>query len=116
LLDELIYASGSGWTYFITNVVACLPLKTYGKDIIRVPTDEEAAACNPRLQAVIEMAVPKGLVLLGKVAKRYARNLKVERRLELVHPSFILRNGGVTSLEFKIAKRKLTQFVKELQS
>lgn len=107
LLDHIIADTGLQFTYGITNIVCCIP-KTIdemtGKVGVRPPTKDEAEACRGRLLEVIMNASPSLIVLLGKTAKKYIKLPKSLRDIpvvELVHPAYVLRNGGRNSLEYK---------------
>lgn len=102
LLDKLVNRATEvlplfyqNWTYAITNVVACYPTDEDGKT--RQPEETEAWKCSPRLIDFIELAKPKGVVLLGKVAAKLG-SLSITNPmleiLELHHPAYLLRKGG----------------------
>ena len=89
-------------SYCITNIVCCIPLTAEGA--IRQPSKEEAASCSPHLEELIELCSPKLIVLLGNEPKKYFRLDIMPTNTNLVmlrHPAYILRKGGVNSLEFK---------------
>lgn len=88
--------------YAITNVVACIPFPPES-DIVP-PSKEHITICNPRLVDFIDIAKPKLLVALGEVSKRALKPYNSRAGITLAHlyhPSYILRKGGQSSVEFK---------------
>lgn len=83
-------------TYGITNIVACFPQVDR---IIRQPTEQEVAACRPRLVEIIHLSKCKQIVTLGQIAKKYLPTVHLVGRTisALVHPAAILRNGDVST-------------------
>jgi uracil-DNA glycosylase family 4 len=77
---------------YITNIVACRPCDSPQGDN-RPPTPDEIYACNARLRDELHAAEPKAVVLLGKVAQKAALRL-LPTATCLVHPAYILRQGG----------------------
>ncbi len=86
-------------SFGITNILGCIPRNPseLGTGEIRTPHKDEAAACQPRLLEVMEMADPQLIVLLGDIAKRFfpkVINTKMPRWngkvLCLPHPARIL--------------------------
>lgn len=94
-----IYYHNAGsdiYTFGITNIIACKPTDDKGK--IRPPSKEEAAACSRRLIDTISAANPKLIILLGQVAKKYHKipaHLANVPVVELQHPAYVLRQGGI---------------------
>lgn len=78
---------------YITNIVACAPWldSTYSK--YREPTKIEAAACSPRVAALVELIQPKAIVLIGKVSKEHFKPPKGVPSISIVHPATILHSG-----------------------
>lgn len=74
----------------IVNVVACIPVADSGGT--RPPKKTEAKACQPRLDALLDIAKPRLLVTLGATAKRFVpeRGIPV---VNLTHPAAILRKS-----------------------
>lgn len=80
-----------------TNLVACRP--TTGKNKNRTPTDQEKNNCWERLVGTIQLAAPKGVMLLGKQAETFRplNTFLCQAALPhvgLYHPAYVLRNGG----------------------
>ena len=107
LLDQIISeAVPTNLPYAITNLVGCIPREmeqqpdgSYvfaGKAI--EPDDVSIERCAPRLQEFIDLANPKLLVAVGKIAGDYLRvgyrhgvNHRKLPVVEIRHPAYILR-------------------------
>lgn len=107
------------FTYFITNTVACYPDDGHGG--FRVPTLEEMESCKDRVICTINLADPRGIVLLGKTAltaysKIYTKNLKTWKGSpkHLFHPSYLARRGGTSSLDYKNTYYALADYLLSL--
>lgn len=98
--------------FAITNVIACFPSQDDDKSKFRAPSKEEIASCKPRLDEYIEIVRPQYLISLGVNAKKHPPT-GMEYSLHLDHPSFILRNGGEHSIEYKRNRHRLIKFLKE---
>jgi uracil-DNA glycosylase family 4 len=92
----------------ITNVVACLPCReTEYSPVIRPPNKQEADACRPRLERLIEIASPKIIVCLGQVATRYVNKIKKTMTMaSLLHPSAILRMENDNPRDAELAEKR----------
>lgn len=85
-------------SFAILNTVACIPFVDNDRaNDIRPPSADEQAACSAWLKAAIEIASPKRIVALGKEACKATRNMEV---YEFVHPAYVLRKGGSSSVEY----------------
>lgn len=94
-------AARDSYKFGITNILCCLPLDEKGK--IRPPTKAEAKECSPRLQATILAAKPRLIIILGGSARDYHKipeSLSHIPVVELQHPAFILRQGGIGSMTY----------------
>lgn len=101
-------------SYYITNIVACRPCdRKQGPN--REPDYNEIMACRQRLNHIIKLAKAKVVVTLGKVS---ASNVKstVNNATNLQHPAYILRRGGVASVEYRLFLRSMTEIWKEIQN
>lgn len=95
--------------YCITNVLACFPSREDDPTSFRKPKRDEAKSCSPRVKELIQLVNPKHIILLGNEARKYFNLfiLSLEDAFggfqthDLRHPSFILRNGGIGSVEYK---------------
>lgn len=98
------------YTFGITNVIACKPTDDKGK--IRPPNKEEAIACSRRLIDTIAAASPKLIILLGQVAKKYHKipaGLENVPVVEIQHPAYVLRQGGIGSYSYDSNLLKLVE-------
>jgi len=109
ILMDAIRDAGLLGRYYITNIVACRPPSN------RVPHPNEVQLCKPRLERLIEVVQPKVLFTIGGEAMRSFLHGSggvthlhgmvfitpfggVDRLVvPLIHPSYILRNGGKSS-------------------
>ena len=119
------------WNYTsaITHLISCIPTdgqpSTHFKGYVyRTPKPEEAHACSPRLQQFVQLAAPKGIVLIGVTTNRYARN-RVEDALATIfpkenwplflqidHPTHINRKGSFDSPAYRNWLSSTTSFLK----
>ncbi len=103
LLDRILAAAGFRRAQvYITNVVLCRPPGN------RVPSDEEMAACRPRLQRQLRQIDPGIVVALGgtavralvdprgRISQTRGRWHQLDGRwvLATYHPAYLLRNPG----------------------
>ena len=113
ILMDAIRDAGLLGRYYITNIIACRPPNN------RVPRPAEVWACKPRLERLIEVVQPKVLFTVGGEAMRaflhgsggvtHLHGMTfltpfggVDRLVvPLIHPSYILRNGGKSSQPYK---------------
>lgn len=87
----------SGFSYAITNTVCCRPTDAPGGKN-RAPSPEEQSNCGQRFLRFVDIAAPRGVVLLGKVAEN--RWFDVDSpipKLAVYHPAYLLRSGGLRS-------------------
>ena len=81
-----------------TNLVCCIPLDDDGVKVSE-PPDEAIEACSVRLQEFVEIANPRLIVCVGKLAKDWLgpgwkHSIRFHAKIPLVditHPAFILR-------------------------
>jgi len=100
---------------FITNLVACAPWLDKHSRKLRQPTPDEISECHPRLERIVEICKPHGIVLLGLVPRTTLVNFHCEiPRLTLVHPAFILRQGGMASSHYTSFVLQLNTFWREI--
>lgn len=120
LLDTMLaetYAECGPFRYAITNTVACLPLDSDQK--IRQPTPAERRVCDPRLLDLIRnVAMPLKIICVGRVSQAAILRESMVGSLasitidSLVHPAWILRQGGVSSKAFRDATADLIKIIK----
>jgi uracil-DNA glycosylase family 4 len=117
LLDKMIVDTGYEFSYAMTHVVACIAKGEVGE--LRPPSKHEVSSCEDRLYEVVQMAKPKGIVLLGTSSQGYSTGA-LERykdsyeRLHLSHPAQILRQGGEYSPFYKKELKNLTAFLEKV--
>lgn len=77
-------------TYALINLVACFPreAKLFGNN---EPTPDEIRACRPRLTEFVNIARPRLVVRVGKLATAWADYTSGMKYLDIVHPAAILR-------------------------
>jgi len=104
------------FTYIMTNRLCCRPThtaptnrNTVGSN--RSPSPQEIATCEPHINHLVSEYKFDGLILLGDKAHSYKSPLP---RLELVHPSFILRQD-YPLYACKKMRDKLVNFVNSLK-
>lgn len=112
-------------TFFITNVLACIPFLGDPMDAkFRKPEKEEADKCRPRVQEIASIATPRCIITLGEVAKKFAPpklivpHSKGDKQtinwFHVRHPSWILRNGGIGSVAYKKERDSLKRFAYQM--
>lgn len=126
LLETLIrdtYRLFRPYSYFVTNTIACFPADENDPTKFRPPVEAEIRNCLPRLTDQLDIVRPQLIVFVGKVAAKLPTYLKkynpawwdltpwFNRTVTIFHPSYILRNGGVRSLEYKQTRQKLVDFL-----
>lgn len=106
LLDRWIKKAEIYERFAICNTVLCRPCDVDGGPN-RAPSFGEVNNCQPRLtQFVRDLASPKWLVILGKVAMEATKSLRsVYPFVEVCHPAYAVRQGGINSEESKAAVR-----------
>lgn len=110
--EQHIKHEGYAFTYYITNLVSCRPCDITGGPN-RAPTQSEITNCRPRISLVHRLANPRsGVVLLGKIAYENIQLGSMYRQLELPHPAYILRCGGVKCKASIDAQEKLFEFIR----
>ena len=79
-----------------TNLICCIPIDEDEK--LDEPPHDSVMACRPRLMEFANIAKPKLIVKVGKHAQAYLEpgyrdsvRLPPCKRMEMVHPAFILR-------------------------
>lgn len=97
-------------TYYITNVVACIPRDASAGEL-REPKRDEELACWPRLQITARLVDPEYTILLGSVARNFAA-ARFPGALTVVHPAYILRRGGTGATEYRTTVRELADTIR----
>jgi uracil-DNA glycosylase family 4 len=94
LMDQIIERSlPTTVRYVLTNLVACFPreAKLAGTN---APERNEIAACSPRVVEFINIARPKLIVCVGKLAEHYIDHNDTVKCVDIIHPAAILKSGG----------------------
>lgn len=126
LFDQLLARASSQAkrkpSYFLTTLISCFP--DDGRGGYRNPTEEEIQNCSARLENAIWLALPKAIVWMGKAAQAVGKSYRKkvnglslilpENQLDLYHPSYILRQGGVGSLEWARAVDSLSKLYESI--
>jgi uracil-DNA glycosylase family 4 len=97
VLDSWLRELGGKYSWCLTNLVACRACDQHGAPN-RAPTTFEAGQCRDRVRRMQSLVQPRLVVLLGRTASiHYDPENWNTPTLSLYHPSYILRQGGVTS-------------------
>lgn len=96
-----------------TNVIGCIPLEDGLK--VSTPPTESIKACGPRLEEIVELALPKAIITVGAVAEKVVKTKFETPRISITHPAAILRSSEAQK-EFTIQKvvAQLSTFIREL--
>lgn len=80
----------SSITFALTNLVLCFPreAKEAGEN---EPEHGEILACRPRLIEFVNIAQPRLIVRVGKLATRYVNFCTTSHYVDIVHPAYIVR-------------------------
>jgi len=117
LLDTLLGRAGFDIDdCFYTNTVFCRPCDSYSGEN-REPKPEEIFLClNNVLQTISCLKNIKGIILAGKIAKKwYATRLKGIPQVCVIHPTALLRQGGSASSHYRDALNALKEFYVQLR-
>jgi len=98
-------------TIGLTNLIACRPYQ--GKpssSANKPPSVSEVINCFPRLRSMIKVLKPTIVVCVGKEAELYLKDTIVpfdygvsqEKLYTIIHPSYVLRNGGIGSHTYNL--------------
>lgn len=93
-------------SYYVTNTVLCRPTDSKGGDN-REPLPVEVAACAHNIMNIYKCISPKIVIFVGKVAQKYYKK-EFTVNASIMHPSFILRQGGKNSPFFLHTARILS--------
>lgn len=116
--NRIIQLTKLNFTYILTNRLCCRPTHTtetatklskLGTN--RPPSPQEMTSCEPHINHLVQEYSFDGLILLGEKAHTYKSKLP---RLELVHPSFILRQD-YPLYACKKMRDKLRNFINSLK-
>lgn len=113
LLEEMI-AQAARWatvdklpSYFVTNAVFCHPTERIGGEN-RLPHSHEVLACMDNVLKLYRAVHPRIVIFVGKVPEKYyAKEFTIHDTI--LHPSFLLRQGGKSSPHYTSTVRKLSE-------
>ena len=110
LLDiwvEYAQNAGTPFTFAMGNLVACRPTDRIGGPN-RPPNGVEMKRCHEQWLSLMGLVNPQLIVTLGKSATtRFADQHTGRDTIELPHPAFILRIGGIQSPRHEQSMRML---------
>ena len=99
----------------ITNVVCCKPPHVFKKQT--PPKPIHVTSCRPRLVQYLQIVKPKLIITVGKVAHSKTGWMEKKpylyERTNILHPAYMLRNGGHNSQPYRQAKLTLQNMIKE---
>lgn len=121
-----------GWNrdhYYITNILKCRPTVDQKMIKDRPPEKEEIEHCMPLLMEQLKILEPSVLITVGASSTRALLNTNLGITalrgkwsqfmdiplLPVFHPSYLLRNGGQSSRQYKIMISDLELVRKFLQ-
>jgi len=121
LLQEIIEYTQQriSYTYAMTNLIGCIPKLDGTK--LNNPPKEAVTACFPRINELVELCNPKGLVLVGNDAMKFVElhNNKLLQRIKFIkikHPAAILRSPEVSwGIECQKIEVQITDLIEELK-
>ena len=114
-LEAAESSAGCKPTIFITNLLGCRPTDgILGQGQTREPEQREISACWQRLQRTEQLVNPKKIIILGKIATGALRH-KFKAAVNLLHPDYILRQGGLQSTEYRMFVRHITDIFREVK-
>lgn len=100
-----------------TNLIGCIPLDENLRKVHQ-PHKEHIKACQPRLQEFVELANPKGIVFVGKLAeKNLPKLIDIGDRptTAITHPAAILRaDHSQKALAIQLSCIRLQDLYQEL--
>lgn len=103
LLDQIVSESGADrYRIVITNLVMCLPLGPVNGELID-PDHDHITACRERLVEFVDLASPKLVVTIGRIAEEYLDKTWKDRIrfrdeipiVNIVHPAWIIRQKDI---------------------
>lgn len=102
--------------YYITNTVFCHPTDSFAGGN-RAPHKDEMEACRRNFAIILSKVNPKIIVAVGKIAERYCQKLRKQYQIvPIVHPAFLLRQGGPASPYYLSTIRILSEVLQYAES
>lgn len=99
-------------TTYYTNIIMCHATDRFAGDN-RAPTREEIFSCAANVMEVYHLVKPRLVVFVGKEAKHYYGS-EFPGGVEIYHPSYLLRTGGVSSRYYMHTVRVLHDAIEDL--
>lgn len=121
LLTKMVYdaeRSSRTFRHAFTNLVACIPIGDDGNKTVE-PSEVSIKACVDRLEELIKIAKPRGIVMVGKLAAKWIPKMfgyaHAEKFATIDHPAFILRmNEAQRPLTIQRNTVAISDFVTDL--
>ena len=114
LLDRMLHEAEINCTYYIINTVLCRPCDDRKGDN-REPKASEVLACTSNVLQLIGKVKPEKVIFVGKVAQRYYKK-EFPNALTILHPAFLLRQGGPASPYYTANLRAIKSFMKGIDN
>lgn len=119
ILDRVEQRTGP-WSWYLTNLVACCPRPedwdtTRGPQF-RAPNKPEIKECRPRLDEIMQLTRPSGIVYWGAQSKtHFPTELP---HVALKHPSYIIRQDSRRGFDilFNNTVNMLAVFIQTLKA
>lgn len=92
-LERILKDGYSKPSLAFTNLIGCIPKDLQGRKIVE-PEPETIKACSPRLNELVRLAQPTAVVMVGRLAAKWAPKLvdwDFEFSADIIHPAAILR-------------------------
>ena len=105
-------------TYYMTNTLLCRPfvLDEMDDEYLenREPSESEILGCMPNILQIAKSVKPRVVIFVGKVSEKYyAKEFPYTARI--LHPSYLLRHGGVSCPYYLTTVRILQELFKQLK-
>lgn len=102
-------------TVFFTNLVACRPCNVLGGPN-REPLEREIINCRPRLLETLYILNPQCIVAVGGLARDWIlpHARKDIKKYHILHPAYILRQGGESSPVWKHYVKSIQEVFKDV--
>lgn len=97
-------------SYYIDNVIACVPWVDDKCNKVREPDVIEINHCRERLKRIINVVNPHVLVAVGQTARNHTHKLH-PITMHVLHPAFLLRSGGQSSSGYPAYVRSFADII-----
>lgn len=111
LLDKMIEVLREDLKFYFSNIVLCHPCDTKGERN-RSPKESEILSCFQNIIKIKEEVNPKLTIFIGKTAELFYKNI-FKPNETILHPSFLLRTGGVGSPYYLQTINKLNDILEK---